>query len=244
VLLTPLGESYLLHAQEILRSVDTMSDLSRAARGASFGQFRLGVIPTIAPYLLPKIIAPLSAEFTDVDINIRESMTPNLLDDLADGRIDAAILALPVMVATLHEVTLFEENFLLVRPKIDRHKKVPDKNMLREMKLLLLEEGHCFRDQALSFCDITPNTPRKSLEGTSLSTLVQMVGADIGVTLIPQMAAEVETRAAPVCVAHFDAPEPSRTVGMVWRKTSPLAHHYQKIADIIRRQVVDQKQEE
>jgi len=111
---------------------------------------------------------------------------------------------------------------------------VPDPERLIEMRLLLLEEGHCFRDQALSFCNFPTSLPRETLDGTTLSTLVQMVGAGIGVTLIPEMAVPIETRSASVSIAHFKAPQPSRMVGMIWRKTSPLAQHYHQIADIVR----------
>ena len=102
------------------------------------------------------------------------------------------------------------------------------------MKLLLLEEGHCFRDQALSFCNIQPEQPRDGLDASTLSTLVQMVSAGIGVTVIPEMAVVVETRSTPVSVARFREPQPSRTIGMVWRKTSPLARHLLQIADVVR----------
>jgi LysR family hydrogen peroxide-inducible transcriptional activator len=108
---------------------------------------------------------------------------------------------------------------------------VPGIDKLREMRLLLLEEGHCFRDQALAFCKMSP--PRETLDASSLSTLVQMVSAGIGVTLIPEMAVAVETRSAPVCVARLRNPQPSRTVGMVWRKTSPLARQLMQIAEVV-----------
>jgi LysR family hydrogen peroxide-inducible transcriptional activator len=103
------------------------------------------------------------------------------------------------------------------------------------MRLLLLEEGHCFRDQALSFCDMQRARPRELLDGSSLSTLVQMVGAGMGVTLIPEMAVAVETRSAPVSIARFDEPRPSRTIGMIWRRRNPLASQFLQIADLVRR---------
>jgi LysR family hydrogen peroxide-inducible transcriptional activator len=102
------------------------------------------------------------------------------------------------------------------------------------MRLLLLEEGHCFRDQALSFCKMQATGPRELMDGSSLSTLVQMVGAGIGVTLIPEMAVPVETRSAPVSVSQFRDPQPSRTIGMVWRRTSPLARQLARIAEVVR----------
>jgi LysR family hydrogen peroxide-inducible transcriptional activator len=134
----------------------------------------------------------------------------------------------------LTEVALFSETFVLVRPLADAAAPVPNRDALREMRLLLLEEGHCFRDQALSFCAMGANQPRELLDGSSLSTLVQMVGAGIGVTLIPQMAVAVETRSAAVSVTHFPAPEPQRTIGMVWRRSSPLGPALMQIADVVR----------
>ncbi len=232
--LTTLGREFLARSREILRAVDELGDLARAAHDQWIGQLRIGIIPTIAPYLLPAIVERLSGTFSGVDVRVRETMTTNLLKELAEGRIDTAIVALPISDPTLTEVALFDEAFVLVRPEADRGKPVLDRDMLREMRLLLLEEGHCFRDQALAFCDIQSNQARETLDGTTLSTLVQMVGAGIGVTLIPEMAIPVETRSASVSVTRFNNPEPSRTVGMIWRKTSPLAHQYLRIADIVR----------
>ena len=123
---------------------------------------------------------------------------------------------------------------VLVRPAEDADKPVPNREMLREMRLLLLEEGHCFRDQALSFCNLHAAPPRELLDGSSLATLVQLVGAGIGVTLIPDMAVAVETRSAPVSIARFKAPTPSRTIGMIWRRTSPLTSQLLRIADVVR----------
>ncbi|MCI2400324.1 LysR substrate-binding domain-containing protein [Aliiroseovarius subalbicans] len=234
VRLTTLGREFLKRTQEILRAVDELGDLARAAKGQWIGQLRIGVIPTIAPYLLPTIVERLNQSFAGVDIRVRETMTSTLIKELTEGRIDTAILALPISEPSLTEVPLFDENFVLIRPDADRNKPVPDRDMLQEMQLLLLEEGHCFRDQALSFCNIQPNQPRETLDGSSLSTLVQMVGAGLGVTLVPEMAIPVETGAAAVSVARFSEPQPSRTVGMLWRKTSPLAHQYHRIAEIVR----------
>ena len=160
-------------------------------------------------------------------------MTPTLIQELAQGRLDTAIVALPISEPSLTEVALFSENFLLVRPGEDEGTPVPTGKTLREMRLLLLEEGHCFRDQALSFCNMQSSPPREVLDASSLSTLVQMVSAGIGVTLIPEMAVAVETRSASVSVARFKNPQPSRTIGMVWRKTSPLASQLLQISEVI-----------
>ncbi len=236
--LTPFGEAFLTRARAILRQTEELEDLARAARAELAGRLRIGVIPTVAPYLLPRLIARMTALYPALDLTLRETITPRLLRDLAEGRLDCALLALPVGEPALEEVALFSEAFMLVRPAADGGKPVPDRESLREMRLLLLEEGHCFRDQALSFCapdtGTGTTTPREMMDGSSLSTLVQMVGAGIGVTLIPEMAVPVETRSAPVSVAAFPDPQPRRTLGLVWRRTSPLAPQLRQIAEVVR----------
>jgi LysR family hydrogen peroxide-inducible transcriptional activator len=234
VRLTGFGEAFALRVRETLRSVEELEDMARASRDRLVGRLRIGVIPTVAPYLLPGLIGDLGRMNAALDLHLRETVTPKLLAELADGRLDCAIVALPVSEPALTEVALFSESFVLVRPAADAGKPVPNREMLREMRLLLLEEGHCFRDQALSFCNLGSALPRDLLDGSSLTTLVQMVGAGIGVTLIPEMAVPVETRSAAVTIARFAAPQPSRTIGMVWRKTSPLAPQLTQIAEVVR----------
>lgn len=232
--LTAFGEVFLTRAREILRRVDELGDLARATLGRPSGRLRLGVIPTVAPYLLPAICTGLALEYPDLIPILRETVTPRLLEELLDGRLDAAILALPVSEPSLREMPLFSERFVLIRPAEDAAKPVPEPETLGEMRLLLLEEGHCFRDQALSFCKLQPSRPREMLDGSTLSTLVQMVGAGIGVTLLPEMALPVESRSAPISVAHFRAPEPSRRIGMVWRRSSPIEPQLTQIAELVR----------
>src|SRR6201994_5097282 len=231
--LTKFGEELVHRVRDILRSVDELGDFARASQDRLAGRLRVGMIPTIAPYLLPKVIENLARLHPELDIHIRETLTPRLIKEVAEGRLDTAIVALPVSEPTLTEVALFTENFLLVRPGSDKGTPVPSSEMLREMRLLLLEEGHCFRDQALSFCNMQSSPPREVLDASSLSTLVQMVRAGIGVTLIPEMAVEVETRSAPVSVARFKNPQPERTIGMVWRRTSPLAKRLLQISEVV-----------
>ncbi|MBV6658680.1 MAG: hydrogen peroxide-inducible genes activator [Devosiaceae bacterium] len=228
--LTAIGSALAPRVQDILRSVDELAEIARFDGDGLPAQLRLGIIPTVAPYLLPSVIGALTARNAALDLKVRETQTPRLLDDLSEGRLDAAILALPVSEPTLTELPLFDEPFMLVRPADDADKPIPSPERLRQMRLLLLEEGHCFRDQALAFCGTSAGHPREILDGSSLSTLVQMVGAGIGVTLIPKMALPVETRSAAVSVARFPAPEPSRTIGMVWRRTNPLAKALAQVA--------------
>lgn len=234
VALTTFGEEAAPRVRDILRLVDELEDLARASRDRLAGRLRIGMIPTIAPYLLPEVIGNLTHMHPELDIHVRETLTPKLIEELADGRLDTAIVALPVSEPSLVEVALFSEHFLLVRPGEDEGKPVPSSKMLRTMRLLLLEEGHCFRDQALSFCNMQSSPPREVLDASSLSTLVQMVSAGIGVTLIPEMAVAVETRSASVSVTRFKNPQPSRTIGMVWRKTSPLARQLLQFSEVVR----------
>ena len=233
VALTRFGEELVERVRDILRSVEELGDFARAAHDRFAGRLNIGMIPTVAPYLLPKVIGNLSRTYPELDIQVREALTPKLIQELAEGRLDTAILALPVSEPSLTEVALFSEKFLLVRPREDERTPVPSSERLREMRLLLLEEGHCFREQALSFCKKQSPAPREMLDANSLSTLVQMVSAGIGVTLIPEMAVPVETRSASVSLARFRDPEPSRTIGMVWRKTSPLARQLLQISEVV-----------
>jgi LysR family transcriptional regulator, hydrogen peroxide-inducible genes activator len=235
VRLTGFGEEAAQRVREILRSVDELGDFARASRGRFAGRLRIGMIPTIAPYLLPAVMGNLTRLYPDLDIHVREALTSKLIEELVEGRLDTAIVALPVSEPSLTEVALFAEDFLLVRPGEEEGTPVPGSETLREMRLLLLEEGHCFRDQALSFCNMQSSLPREVLDANSLSTLVQMVGAGMGVTLIPEMAVAVETRRAAVSVARFKDPQPSRIIGMIWRKSSPLAAQLLKLSEVVGR---------
>ena len=237
VSLTGFGEQCVPRVRDILRAVDELGDLARASQDRLTGRLRIGVIPTVAPYLLPSLIGRLARHYPDLDLHVRETLTQTLIEELTEGRLDAAIVALPISEATFEEVALFRESFVLVRPAQDADHPVPGPEKLREMRLLLLEEGHCFRDQALAFCNMRSALPREMLEGRSLSTLVQMVGAGIGVTLVPEMALPVETRSASVSVARFPAPEPSRTIGIVWRKSNPMARQLTEMSDLVRQSV-------
>lgn len=231
--LTGLGQEFVVRVRHILREVDELGDLARGASSAMAGRLRLGVIPTVAPYLMPHVIRDVTARFPAVDLRPREAVTQTLIEELSEGRLDAAIVALPVPQPSLHQQPLFDEEFVLVRPVRDADCPVPTAARLREMRLLLLDEGHCFRDQALSYCKL-PSTPRDLIQGSSLTTLVQMVGAGLGVTLIPEMAVAIETRSAAVSIARLAPPRPSRTIGIVWRKSTALAAQLSDIAEIVR----------
>ncbi|MFB9948450.1 LysR substrate-binding domain-containing protein [Rhizobium puerariae] len=234
VKLTAFGQTFALRVRDILRAVDELGDLARASRAPFLAHLRIGIIPTIAPYLLPAIINDLNRTFEGIQIDIRETLTGKLVQELVQGELDMAIVALPVSEPSLSELKLFEEEFVLVRRREDEGKPTPEREALREMRLLLLEEGHCFRDQALSFCKIGAARPREVMEGSSLSTLVQMVSAGIGITLIPEIAVPMEMRSAHVSISRFEPPRPSRTVGMIWRNSTPLVKQFLRISDVVR----------
>ena len=235
VKLTAFGQLFALRVRGIIRAVDELGDLARASRDPFLTRLRIGIIPTIAPYLLSAIINDLNKTFPGIQIQVRETLTAKLIQDLTQGELDLAIVALPVSEPSLTELKLFDEEFVLVRHREDEGKPVPESEALREMRLLLLEEGHCFRDQALSFCKIASTRPKEIMEGSSLSTLVQMVSAGIGITLIPEMAVPLETRSADVSISRFQGPKPSRTIGMVWRTSTPLAKQLLQISEVVRR---------
>ena len=232
--LTTLGEDFLIRARKVLSEVDAMSELARKPDGPLTGKLRMGVIPTVAPYLLPEIIRSLTLSLPDLELRPRESITEALLEELIQARLDFVIAALPVSEPSLREFALFDEDFVLVRSAADADKPVPDPERLQEMKLLLLEEGHCFRDQALSFCNISQSDPSLLMEGSSLATLVQMVDAGLGLTVIPEMAIALETKGTDVAISRFTKSRPKRTIGMVWRKTNPLEHQLMGLGAAIR----------
>lgn len=234
--LTSLGEAFAGRAQHILRSVDELADLARASSPSLGGRLRIGMIPTVAPYLLPAVIRRLTERFPAVDLRPREAVTGKLTEDLITGGLDVAVMALPVSEPSLQDHPLFDEEFVLVRALADRHKPPPSVEKLRAMRLLLLEEGHCFRDQALAFCNMTSGLSQDPMEGSSLATLVRMVGAGMGVTLVPEMAVAAETSAVEVSIARLAEPRPRRRIGLVWRKTNPLAEHFVQVGEIVRQE--------
>ena len=234
VQLTPLGRIIAAKSKAIMLDVAELEELVRASDNQPLINLRLGVIPTVAPYIFSRIAKDLTMHFTGLNLKMREAITSKLITAVIDGELDAAIIALPASEPRLRELELFRENFLLVRPKADAKKPVPRPEMLKEMRLLLLEEGHCFRDQALTFCKMGSSNTQDVMDGNSLTTLVQMVAAGFGVTLIPEMAAEFEGRIPNISIAKFHKNPPKRKIGMVWRRNSPLQEKYIEIAQIVK----------
>ena len=229
--LTQTGQALIDKAETIIQSFDDLKHL--ANKGNKINKLSIGAIPTVAPYLLPRIIKTISKKYNDIVIEPKETVTEKLISYLISGRVDLAILALPSHEPLLNEVPLFEEEFLLIRHTNDANKPVPNNKELTNMKLLLLEEGHCLRSQTLSFCKIN-SVPKNIMEGTTLTTLVQMVSSGIGVTLIPEIAVPFETRSTKVSVSRFNQQKPKRTIGLVWRKSNPLGDQFVSIGLLLK----------
>lgn len=217
--LTPDGEEVLSRARLAIAAVKDIEDYGRQRSGVLVGPFQLGIIPSVAPYLLPGLLSAIAQRYPALDLRLRESLTASLLDELSAGELDAVVCALPVPGGDFTSAAFLEDEFLVAVPA-DQASTWPEEiDQIDPEGLMLLEEGHCLRDQALSVCSIAPGRLR-SLGATSLATLLQMVAAGRGITLVPKIAAD--TLADPrIVLRRFRAPRPSRTLGLVWRRSSP-----------------------
>ncbi|HKJ60958.1 MAG TPA: hydrogen peroxide-inducible genes activator [Hyphomicrobiales bacterium] len=235
VQLTAAGEEVARRASRILAEVRDLGEYVKTRMGRLTGALRLGVIPTVAPYLLPPLLPHLRQAYPGLDLHIRETQTHTLIDELIEGALDVLLLALPVEHADVECVPLFEDRFLLAMPAdYDAGSQVEaTPQLIANDRLLLLEEGHCLRDQALSFCQLRPVEGLNTFGTSTLSTIVQMVSNGYGLTLLPEMSIDVETRASNVKLMRFKEPQPTRTIGLAWRSTSPLKDDFQALGRLI-----------
>ncbi len=220
--LTAAGNEIVKRARAILRATDDLVDFARHADRPLSGTLRFGVIPTIAPYLLPRALPLIRARFPDITLELREAQTADLVDDLSRGTLDLVLLSLPIEAPDIETMHLFDDRFLLVTAadeSLDERKRV-DISSLDERRLLLLSEGHCLRDQALSLCRTADRQTLGELGATSLTTIVQMVANGFGATLLPEMAIDAEVRDDRTALLRFRDPQPSREIGLAWRRTS------------------------
>jgi LysR family transcriptional regulator, hydrogen peroxide-inducible genes activator len=240
VVVTALGQAIVKEARLVLDAMDKIADLAQTGREPLAGPFRLGVIPTLGPYLLPWLVQPLHKAFPRLQLVLREVKTADLLDELQRAQIDAGIVALPISAHGIVSTPLFDEPFLVLAPRnhaLGKKAKLKEADLAGE-RILLLDEGHCMRDQALAICGAA-GADIGSLEGdfraTSIETLRHMVGAGMGVTLLPWLAlGPNEEERSNVLVRPFQAPQPTRRMALVWRKSHPRSADYQKLADFIR----------
>ena len=223
VVLTDLGAEVARRADRVLVATRDLVDFAQHRGRVLSGRLQLGIIPSLAPYVLPKILPALQRRFPELRIELRETQTKVLIDELSRGALDAAMLALPVTEPDIETIRLFDDAFLLAVPATDPRPEAArvTPGDIDQSRLILLEEGHCLRDQALAYCASADRSTDMGLGATSLATVMQMVANGYGITLVPKVAVDVEVRDERVKLLRFAAPEPGRTVGLAWRRTSP-----------------------
>ena len=231
VLVTAAGEAVIARARRVFVEMDDLiAEAAKVARpGAAL--LRIGVIPTIAPYFLPDVLPAARSRLPEVKLFFREDKTEAIMADLREGRLDACLLALEADIGKWPFSRIAKDEFVVALPRehpLAKKKRVAPSDLDGE-QVLLLEDGHCFRTQALSVCDRAGATEGE-LRATSLATLTQMVSAGLGITLLPKIAVAVENRAGQLEIRRFTAPHPHRTLGLVWRPQSPFAETLRELA--------------
>jgi LysR family hydrogen peroxide-inducible transcriptional activator len=239
VLLSPAGERLAVRARAVLEAVSALMDEAEAVRAPFTGVLRLGVIPTVAPYLLPTVLKLVHERYPELDLQVHEEQTSSLLEGLGAGRLDLLLLAVPLGVPGVTELPLFDEDFVLVTPEdhwLGGRQDIP-REALRELHLLLLDEGHCLRDQALDICREAGRTEGAPVTTTAagLATLVQLVAGGLGVTLLPRTAVDVETgRAGRLQTGWFADPAPSRRIALAMRSGAARGGEFEEFATALR----------
>jgi LysR family hydrogen peroxide-inducible transcriptional activator len=235
--LTGKGEEVVRRARTILASVRDLVDYAKGQEGVLSGVLKLGAIPSIAPYLLPAVLPILQDRFPALSLQLRETVTETLVRELVSGDLDVILVALPVEAPELETYHLFDDAFILATKATAENAapRAATSDMIADEKLLLLEEGHCLRDQALSYCHMMTREARESFGASSLATIVQMVANGYGVTLLPEMAISSEIHwGGEIRLLRFMAPEPKREIGLAWRKTSPRKDEFVQFGEILR----------
>jgi len=234
---TPLGSRVAGKAQLILRETEELADMVRASGEPLAGELRMGVIPTIAPFLLPALLPRLRAQWPDLKLYLREETSQQACDALQRGQLDCVLLALPFACGEVDRAELFEDRFLIAFPPgaAEALPETVPASAIDEENLLLLEDGHCLKDHALSACNRPELRAEAAMLGTSLHTLVQMVDNGLGTTLVPAMAVDAGILEGTRVVARrLDADHPSRRIALVWRKASPREKEFRLLADALK----------
>lgn len=236
VLLTPAGEILVAQARRVLAEADEWMDAAARLGDPLNGRLRVGVIPTISPYLLPEIAPALREAFPKLQLAWVEDKTAALIAEIAGGRLDAAVVALEAELGDVEHAVIGHDAFVLATPR--RHplgvaSKPAALRELDDVDVLLLDDGHCFREQVLTLCS-NSGAREREFRATSLSTLTQMVAAGAGVTLLPRIAVATENRRGELEIRRFAAPAPGRTIGLIWRRRSPIASALRRLAEAMR----------
>ena len=237
VLITRVGMQIAERAKALLRDAEEVMEVARAGHSPMTGEMRLGVIPTIGPFYLPRVLPALRERFPELTLYLREEQTAPLLARLEDGELDVALIALPYDVGDLTTEVILEDEFLFACDRTHGLAGAREVSLdaLAGERLLLLEEGHCLRGHALDACRLVDRRARAQFEASSLHTLVQMVAAGIGVTLVPRLAVDARIAlGADISLSRLAAPA-SRQIGLAWRRTSLRAQEFQMFASVLRR---------
>ncbi len=240
---TTEGKEILRRATAIIAQAHDLEDFAQQRRGRLVGNLAMGIIPSIAPYLLPLCLPTIQSEFPRLDLKLRETQTAALMEELASGQVDAAILALPIDRAGFEIFPLFDDKFL-VAISATKANALPARiapDTIAPDQLLLLEEGHCLRDQALSYCHVANPKNLTTLGATSLNTVLQMVAAGYGITLLPELVMRADKPDPRIVLKRFTAPEPKREVVMVWRATSPRTKDFKELGKLIKSKFMQAK---
>lgn len=237
VMLTPAGRDAAERARRIVAEVEQMKEAARRSQDPEAGTVRLGIFPTLGPYLLPHVVPRIRERFPQLELLLVEEKSEVLLSRLREGRLDAGLLALPVHDDQLHAEFLFEEPFLLAVPETHplARRDALKLDELSDQKLLLLEDGHCLREQALEVCRLSGANEKSEFRATSLETLRQMVAADVGITLLPTLAVKPPVaRSDNIHLLGFSDSHPSRRIAMLWRKSSAMHGFLLKLAEVFK----------
>ncbi|MBC8130838.1 MAG: hydrogen peroxide-inducible genes activator [Rhizobiaceae bacterium] len=236
VLLTSDGILVNGRVRRILTDIRDLEGLGTSKGEVLAGRMRLGLIATVAPYLLPRLLPRLARDHARLDCEIRESVTQTLLRDVLHGELDCAVVAIPLERAELQTITLFEDRFHLAVPECEEHRfrGAVSVHALAMERLILLEEGHCLRDQALKICQLVEANELASLGATSLTTILRMVAGGLGATLIPDLAVEAESRGGGIRILPFQEPAPSRTLALAFRPSTARRRDFEALALLIR----------
>ena len=237
VLLTEVGRDIANRAREVLNEIEQIKSIARRTIDPESGTVRLGIFPTLGPYLLPHVIPIVRERFPRLELLLVEEKTEVVLHRLREGKLDVGILALPIHDDNLHAELLFEEPFLLAVPQSHPLAKRQTLKLsdLSDQSLLLLEDGHCLRDQALEVCHMAGAGEKSGFRATSLETLRQMVAANVGITLLPTLAVKPPVAPAPnLQLVEFSGHPPSRRIGMVWRKSSAMSSFLKQLAEVFK----------
>ena len=235
VVLTSDGMLVRDRVRKILTDIRDLEGLGAAGGAVLGGRLKLGLIATVAPYLLPHLLPTLAREHPQLDCEIRESLTQTLTDDVLQGALDCAVLALPLESGGLETIELFEDQFHLAVPADDseRFQGAVSISALATERLILLEEGHCLRDRALKICQLVEASQLAGLGATSLTTILRMVAGGLGATLIPAMAVEAESRGGGIRILPFQEPVPSRTLALAFRPSTARRRDFEAVATLI-----------